>query len=155
MPFFDGERVFIFNGELNGVRIKAEGRIGAEKIFNYIKRFERGHLLGAVARGVEIIEKRTRRIRAMNFMIGTRDEVVVCSHFSQEPEYFQLRESRDDERLIICSEPYGEFAWKLITYKAILPNGSPLWEGWFPTSKLEEKKKFYQDSGQPSKFYQE
>ena len=48
-----------------------------------------------------------------------------------------------------------EFAWKLITYKAILPNGSPLWEGWFPTSKLEEKKKFYQDSGQPSKFYQE
>jgi len=119
MPFFDGERVFIFNGELNGVRIKAEGRIGAEKIFNYIKRFERGHLLGAVERGVEIIEKRTRRIRAMNFMIGTRDEVVVCSHFSQEPEYFQLRESRDDERLIICSEPYGEFAWKLIENRSV------------------------------------
>ena len=48
-----------------------------------------------------------------------------------------------------------DFAWKVITYKAIMPDGSPLWDSWFPTSKLEEKKKFYQDSGTPSKFYQE
>ena len=48
-----------------------------------------------------------------------------------------------------------EFSWKVITYKAIQPNGSPLWASWFPISKLEEKKKFYQDSGTPSKFYQE
>ena len=48
-----------------------------------------------------------------------------------------------------------EFAWKLITYKAISPSGDPLWASWFPTSKLEEKKKFYRDSGQASKFYQE
>ena len=48
-----------------------------------------------------------------------------------------------------------EFAWKVITYKAILPDGSPLWASWFPKDKLEEKKKFYRDSGTPSKFYQE
>ena len=48
-----------------------------------------------------------------------------------------------------------DFAWKVITYKAILDDGSPLWESWFPKSKLEEKKKFYRDSGTPSKFYQE
>ena len=30
MPFHDGERVFIFNGELRGVRIKERGRIGAD-----------------------------------------------------------------------------------------------------------------------------
>ena len=48
-----------------------------------------------------------------------------------------------------------DFAWKVITYKAILPDGSPLWDSWFPKTKLEEKKKFYQDSGTPSKFYQE
>jgi len=48
-----------------------------------------------------------------------------------------------------------DFAWKVITYKAILPDGSPLWEGWFPRTKLEEKKKFYRDSGQPAKFFQE
>jgi len=48
-----------------------------------------------------------------------------------------------------------EFAWKVITYKAIQDDGSPLWSSWFPVSKLEEKKKFYRDSGTPSKFYQE
>ena len=48
-----------------------------------------------------------------------------------------------------------KFAWKVITYKAILPDGTSLWPGWFPISKLEEKKKFYRDSGTPSKFFQE
>ena len=29
-----------------------------------------------------------------------------------------------------------EFAWKLITYKAVTPAGEPLWASWFPTSCL-------------------
>lgn len=48
-----------------------------------------------------------------------------------------------------------DFAWRVITYKAIQSDGTSLWDSWFPISKLEEKKKFYQDSGTPSKFYQE
>jgi len=48
-----------------------------------------------------------------------------------------------------------DFAWKLITYKAITKSGESLWHSWFPKKKLEEKKKFYHDSGQASKFYQE
>ena len=48
-----------------------------------------------------------------------------------------------------------EFAWRVITYKAILPSGEPLWSSFFDKEKLEEKKKFYSDSGQPQKFYQE
>ena len=47
------------------------------------------------------------------------------------------------------------FAWKMITYKAVQNDGTALWESFFPLSKLKEKKKFYQDSGTPSKFYQE
>ena len=48
-----------------------------------------------------------------------------------------------------------EFAWKVITYKALLDETTPLWESFFPYSKIKEKKKFYSDSGQPQKFYQE
>jgi len=48
-----------------------------------------------------------------------------------------------------------KFAWEVVTYKAILPSGSVLWPSFFPASKLEEKKKFYRDSGQPAKFFQE
>jgi len=42
MPFESGGRVFAFNGELHGVRIREEGRIGAEKIFNLILRLDAG-----------------------------------------------------------------------------------------------------------------
>jgi len=48
-----------------------------------------------------------------------------------------------------------DFAWTVKTYKAFDKNQNALWDSWFPTKKLKEKKKFYQDSGQPQKFYQE
>tara|TARA_R110002049_G_scaffold270272_1_gene447292 strand:- start:11006 stop:12571 length:1566 start_codon:yes stop_codon:yes gene_type:complete len=48
-----------------------------------------------------------------------------------------------------------DFAWEVITYKAVTKDGSPLWESFFNQKKLEEKKKFYSDSGQPQKYYQE
>ena len=48
-----------------------------------------------------------------------------------------------------------DFAWTVKTYKAIDSSGNALWDSWFPSKKLEEKKKFYQDSGQPQKLYQE
>ena len=48
-----------------------------------------------------------------------------------------------------------DFAWKIVTYKALDKKGNPLWESWFNKEKMKEKKKFYRDSGQPAKFYQE
>tara|TARA_R110000824_G_scaffold55632_8_gene153118 strand:- start:2911 stop:4434 length:1524 start_codon:yes stop_codon:yes gene_type:complete len=47
------------------------------------------------------------------------------------------------------------YSWKVITYKAIQENGTPLWPDWFGHKEMERKKKFYADSGQPQKFYQE
>ena len=47
-----------------------------------------------------------------------------------------------------------DFSWKCIIHKAV-ENGCSLWDSWFPMSKLEEKKKFYMDSGQPQKYWQE
>ena len=48
-----------------------------------------------------------------------------------------------------------DFSWDVITYKAIQPDGTPLWPSWFGHKEMERKKKFYTDSGQPQKFYQE
>ena len=48
-----------------------------------------------------------------------------------------------------------EFSWKVITYKAIQDDGTPLWDSWFGQKEMDRKKKFYADSGQPQKFYQE
>jgi hypothetical protein len=48
-----------------------------------------------------------------------------------------------------------DFSWKVITYKALQAGGTPLWPSWFGHEEMERKKKFYTDSGQPQKFYQE
>ena len=48
-----------------------------------------------------------------------------------------------------------DYSWKVITYKAIQEDGTPLWPSWFGHKEMERKKKFYQDSGTPQKFYQE
>jgi hypothetical protein len=48
-----------------------------------------------------------------------------------------------------------DFSWRVITYKAIMQNGTPLWPDWFGEEEMKRKKKFYSDSGTPQKFYQE
>lgn len=48
-----------------------------------------------------------------------------------------------------------DFAWKVITHKALDENNNFLWASFFTPKIMEQKKKFYYDSGQPSKFYQE
>ena len=73
MPFYDDKYIFIFNGELNGVKIKADGRIGAEKIFNFIKRFNNENMMNALIKGVEIIIKRSSYVRAMNIIIADKE----------------------------------------------------------------------------------
>lgn len=119
MPFYDGERVFIFNGELRGVRLRETGRIGAEKVFNFIRRFDRGDPLAAVRRALPIIERRTRYVRAMNLLMATRDAVCLASRFNENPGYFQMHTRRANGVDIICSEPYpGEAGW------AAIANGS-------------------------------
>jgi len=115
MPFCDGRFVFAFNGELRGVRIKEEGRIGAEKIFNFIKRFDRDGMERALARGTELILKRSRYVRAMNILMASADESLLSTHFGEDPEYFQLRTRTLDGVRVVCSEPYpGTDGWQRI-----------------------------------------
>ena len=54
------------------------------------------------------------------------------------------------------AEKSGEkYSWHVISYKALQSDGTSLWPGWFGQKEMERKKKFYADSGQPQKFYQE
>lgn len=123
MPFSDGTNVFVFNGELRGVRIKESGRIGAEKIFNYIKRFNDSTPLAMLDKGTRIINKRTRYVRAMNIIMSNGRDIVISSHFGEDPDYFQLRRTRRDHRDIICSTPWPDDRqneWQRIDNGAVL-----------------------------------
>mgnify|MGYP005815761427 FL=1 len=48
-----------------------------------------------------------------------------------------------------------KYSWHVISYKALQKDGTSLWPGWFGMKEMARKKKFYADSGQPQKFYQE
>ena len=119
MPFFDGRTVFIFNGELRGVKIREEGRIGAEKIFNYIRRFDKGDTRAALKKAVDIIKKRTRSIRGMNIIMVNESGIFVSSYFTADKAYFTMR-YREGRELIICSAPYlGEENWRTIANDSV------------------------------------
>jgi predicted glutamine amidotransferase len=147
MPFFDGKRVFIFNGELRGVRIKEEGRIGAEKIFNFIRRFDRSDSLAALKKAVGIIRERTRHIRGMNIVMVKDRRIYLSTFFQEDPDYFTMHCSKNrimnpqtseslsvlmprkadsdtdpdaDAEFRICSEPFpGEQGWASIPNETV------------------------------------
>ena len=107
--------IFIFNGELCGVKIKESGRIGAEKIFNFIKRFDQKGMQTALPKGVEIINKRSSYIKAMNIIIADKEKVYFSTLFNEDPDYFQMHLKQNETSLIICSEPYnGDTGWQKI-----------------------------------------
>jgi glutamine amidotransferase len=105
MPFYDENYIFIFNGELKGVKIKEGGRIGAEKIFNYIKRFDKGNIYCALNKGTEIIIKKSSYVRAMNIILSEKLSTYVFSYFNEQPEYFTMYKKSSDQKIIVCSDP--------------------------------------------------
>ncbi len=119
MPFFDGRTVYIFNGELRGVKIREEGRIGAEKIFNFIRRFDKGDTLQALSKAVGIIKNRTRHIRGMNIIMVNETGIFVSSYFTEDETYFTMS-YREGSDLIICSDPYpSEINWQNIANESV------------------------------------
>jgi predicted glutamine amidotransferase len=120
MPFYDNNYVFIFNGELQGVRIKEKGRIGAEKIFNYIQRFNSQNILLSIEKGLEILEKRVRYIKAINFIIADKKDAYVVSYFNEDNDYFTMHYKQTQYHLVICSEKLDETDdWIAIENKTI------------------------------------
>lgn len=120
MPFYDGKYIFIFNGELRGVRINESGRIGAEKIFNYIKRFNEGNMHTALEKGMDRLDKRTKYIRAANIIVSDAKQVNWVSMFNEDPDYFTMHCKNNNGLRIISSAPYvNESNWTTITKGSI------------------------------------
>lgn len=122
MPFTDGESVFVFNGELRGVRIQSEGRIGAEKIYNYIRRFDRGDKCAATKRAVDIIQRRSAYVRALNLLLSDGEQSVLSTSYSEDPGYFQMYRKRAAGMDIVCSRPLDDQpGWQTIDNHNTIP----------------------------------
>jgi glutamine amidotransferase len=120
MPFTGNSFRFIFNGEMHGVKIREKGKIGAEKLFNFILRFYNGDMAKALEKSLTIVEKRSRYIKAMNILIADKERTYVVSHFNEDPEYFTLNFRQSESELILCSDPYpGQEDWQVMENKTI------------------------------------
>lgn len=110
MPFYRGERAFVFNGELRGVRLRIPGRIGAEKIFHLInERDERdtGDLDAAVAAADSLLVSKSEHVRAMNLALTDGDRIYASCRFTESPDYFTLH-YREGRLAAVCSERLDE-----------------------------------------------
>jgi glutamine amidotransferase len=108
MPFLAGGDAFVFNGELRGVRIAEEGRIGAEKLFNLFRRIKPS-TTDDWNRAAGVVTARTRYVRAMNFVFAKPDAFTTLSMFNEDPEYFTMHLRRDARGAMVCSEPLDGF----------------------------------------------
>ncbi len=107
MPFIRGSNVFIFNGELRGVKLKMEGRIGAEKIFNFVLRLNHDKLKESIEKAVKIIISRSSKIRGMNFIIANEEGIYLNSYFEDDEEYYTMHKHTSEGIQMICSEKLG------------------------------------------------
>ena len=120
MPFRQGDLVYIFNGELRGVRIREQGRIGAEKIFRTILRYHRGDFFKAMKQAIDVLSKRCAYVRAMNMIVSDKQNIYLSCLFNENPDYFTLRMKRHGAALVVCSEPYlGQNDWKDIPNRSV------------------------------------
>ena len=108
MPFFDGTRIFVFNGELQGVRIRMDGRIGAEKVFNLIKRFDYGDMPSAIETAFKTLDAKSRYVRAANLIVAEADRTCLGTWFKENPDYFQMHQKHVDGTFILSSAPYED-----------------------------------------------
>ena len=106
MPFRQDGLVFAFNGELRGVRLALPGRTGAEKIFELIRRLDRGDRAEAFEQAFQILHRRSQYVRALNVILSDGDQLHIGSSFAERPDYFTLYR-HDGELDIVCSQPLG------------------------------------------------
>lgn len=104
MPFYRGDRVFVFNGELQGVRLRVPGRIGAEKVFHLIQDRDEGDLSAAVAAADSLLVSKSARVRALNVAVTDGERIYASCRYTESPEYFTLH-FREGEIAAVCSEP--------------------------------------------------
>lgn len=115
MPFVAGRLAFAFNGELRGVRLRAAGRIGAEKLFTLVRGLANGDPGRALARAAALVRSRSEYVRAANVVLSDGARLWVRSEFVEQPDYFTLHVAERRGRVAVCSERLvGEGEWRAV-----------------------------------------
>ena len=122
-PYVYKNYAFVFNGLLKGVSLpyQLEGTIGAQKIWSLLKKFLVAFSPNeSLLRTVDILNKHTREIQALNIGLSDGDEIYIYTQFGKHPDYYQLRSHQKDDLIIVCSESLEGMEFRPIETKRVL-----------------------------------
>ena len=122
-PYVSDNLCFVFNGMIRGVTlpIPLEGKIGAQKIFSLIlqKMYEKE--MGEVLQEVDkLIMSNAKKVEGMNIGVVFNDKFYVLCEYENNTEYFGVKYFQDESLSLICSEPIGEYDWKVMKKGEVL-----------------------------------
>jgi hypothetical protein len=115
-PYVHEPYAFVFNGLITGVRLswKVPGAIGAEKVWYLVRQqLDQGvppqHALQQV---YTFLACHSRDIRACNMGLSNGREYVFYNGNPSGTAYYQLYQAQRDPLRMVCSEPFGTWAWQ-------------------------------------------
>lgn len=112
-PYLSGDYCYVFNGMLKGVRLEAEGEIGAQKIWSLLqKELTTNEPFRALENISEMLRKNSRSIKGLNIALAKKDNFFVVCGKQGSGDYFTLRKLLNGDLEIICSEEIGNFKFE-------------------------------------------
>lgn len=126
-PYLDGDLSYVFNGEMSGVMLKAEGEIGAQKIFNLLKKYsENNGYEAGLKKTRDQLNIGTKKLFGSNIILSDKQKAyILCNHWGETPDYHTIRYIQDDNNLIVCSEildlpNYSVDNWLVVNNKTVI-----------------------------------
>ncbi len=116
-PYISDGLCFVFNGMIKGVKVGRilEGKIGAQKIFSLILQEQKNKSMGEVLKFTDkLLLDNSTKIYGMNIGVVQNDKFYVLCEYEENADYFGIRYYQDDLLSIVCSEPIGNYQWKMM-----------------------------------------
>ena len=106
----------MFNGFLKGVRLprRLPGTIGAEKIWALVQEqlAQSVPLQQALATVYAVLARSSRDIQACNMGLSDGHTYTFYNGNPHGQAYYQLHQARHGALHMVCSEPFGTWAWQ-------------------------------------------
>ncbi len=112
-PYISNDLCFVFNGELYGVTLKADGAIGSQKIFSLVKQnLDKNNPIQTLQKVQDMLLKNSKSILGCNIGFIYENGLYASCNFSDKKEYYTVRYYSDEQFSIICSEKISNYPWK-------------------------------------------
>jgi len=116
-PYIRDSLCFVFNGMVRGVKLSMplEGAIGAQKIFSLIKILLKKETPETALKIVdELLRNNTTEIVGMNIGLVQNVTFHILCEYADNADYFGVRYFKDNGLTLVCSQPIGDFRWKIM-----------------------------------------